>query len=375
MNVLYVANSSRMAGGNKSLLLLATFMRDNGHKVFINSPDGGDLVKECKQKGLNCIVRAIEQPSLKRLFLSFRCFSFWFFFLRFNKISVVHANDPFSARQFLLPSFFARVPVVVHLRFPVDESFAKWVFRFLPEPQLVVFNSMALRNECAQLLLSKSSNCKLMVLYNAVNFSSFYPMSLKSKDFRVTILAHLSPVKGYEDFLHMASIIVQSGVSVRFDIIGEESTCSGYRDKLLGLAQALGVDKYVNFLGYREDVNVLLNKTTVLVCCSHVEPFGRCLIEAMACGKPVVGTRVGGIPEVIDDGKTGLIVPPKSPDLLASAVLKLLHNPELCESMGMAGVRRVKTLFSDEHISRKMLNVYSSLCSKSRGCLDEIINQ
>jgi alpha-maltose-1-phosphate synthase len=111
----------------------------------------------------------------------------------------------------------------------------------------------------------------------------------------------------------------------------------------------------------------LLNELDVLVCPSHVEPFGRCLIEAMACEKPVVATRVGGIPEVVDDGTTGILVPPNSPELLATAVASLLNDAELSVRMGQAGRARVENHFAaDAHVAA-VLEVYGEVLGRDGG--------
>jgi glycosyltransferase involved in cell wall biosynthesis len=85
------------------------------------------------------------------------------------------------------------------------------------------------------------------------------------------------------------------------------------------------------------------------------------VLEAMAAGKPVVATRVGGVPEVVDDGVTGLLVPPRDPDALADAVVRLLRDPNRMRRMGQAGLERVRRHFSVEQMVRRTEALYEEL--------------
>ena len=131
--------------------------------------------------------------------------------------------------------------------------------------------------------------------------------------------------------------------------------------KLEDYARALGIQKYVVFHGHVSQVAPLIKQLDIVVCASHIEPFGLCLIEGMACQKPIVATRVGGIPEVVEDGKTGLLVPPHAPEALANAVAELLDSPELRRKMGQNGRRRVEQYFSCAAYTAGIMQIYQEL--------------
>ena len=92
---------------------------------------------------------------------------------------------------------------------------------------------------------------------------------------------------------------------------------------------------------------------------SVTEGLGTSLLDAMACARPVVATSVGGIPEVVVDGETGFLVPPRDPEALAAAIVRLLADRGLREKMGAAGLARVQSAFSAEHMVKNTLAVYS----------------
>jgi starch synthase len=105
----------------------------------------------------------------------------------------------------------------------------------------------------------------------------------------------------------------------------------------------------------------LLSHATVFVCPSIYEPLGIVNLEAMACGTTVVASRVGGIPEVVADGETGLLVPPGHPDALARAINELVAAPERAQAMGEAGRRRAVEEFGWDRIAEQTALLYRSL--------------
>jgi glycosyltransferase involved in cell wall biosynthesis len=114
----------------------------------------------------------------------------------------------------------------------------------------------------------------------------------------------------------------------------------------------------VKFLGYRSDVPALLDLMEIFVLPSLSEGLPLSLLEAQAAGKPVVASNVGGNPEVVEDGKSGFLVPPSNPDVLAERLLRLLENPSQAVAMGAQGRLRVWRTFSLEAMGQAYLSLY-----------------
>ena len=128
----------------------------------------------------------------------------------------------------------------------------------------------------------------------------------------------------------------------------------------------MGTPDRTLFMGHVSDVAAAINDLDLVVCASHVEPFGMCVIEAMACEKAVVATRVGGIPEIIEHGVTGLLVAAKSPLELAVRCRRLGRNVERRRRMGEAARDQVKEHFAQDVYVTKMLSVYRSVVSQTQ---------
>ncbi len=159
----------------------------------------------------------------------------------------------------------------------------------------------------------------------------------------VGILAELSPIKDHGTFLRAARIVIDEIPRARFLIIGD-GAC---RAQLETLCRELRITSNVHFTGVRRDVARLLHAIDVFALSSvTVECFSIALLEAMACARPAVCTAVGGIPEMINDGETGYLVPPADPQQLAARLMELLSNPQTARRMGRAGRDRVEAEFS-----------------------------
>jgi glycosyltransferase involved in cell wall biosynthesis len=136
-------------------------------------------------------------------------------------------------------------------------------------------------------------------------------------------------------------------------------------------ARDLGVDDIVYFLGFREDVPRILASLDLFVLSSHLEGMGSSLLDAMASRLPIVATRTGGIPEVVSDGQTGLLVPPRDPDALARAILTLYNDRELAGRMAERGFEVVNEKFSAEAMAWKVIDLYEQFAHRKKIRLKE----
>ena len=157
----------------------------------------------------------------------------------------------------------------------------------------------------------------------------------------VGILGSLRPEKDHATFLRAARIVTDAMPQARFLIIGD-GVC---RPELEKLCVTLGISRNVRFTGARHDVAQMLSTLDVFALTSTTECLPMALLEAMACARPAVCTAVGGVSEVVTDGVTGYLVPPKDPEQLAGRLLRLLGDPVAARVMGRAGRRRVETAF------------------------------
>jgi glycosyltransferase involved in cell wall biosynthesis len=183
----------------------------------------------------------------------------------------------------------------------------------------------------------------------------------------VAVASRLNQLKGIDHFLEAAGIVGRCVPDVRFLVIGEPGPGDReYLDLLKRLAERQGIRDRVVFTGLRTDVPSLLACATVSVMPSLNEALPNVVLESMAAATPVVATRVGGTPEAIQDGVTGMLVPPGDSPALARAILRLLADPEFAERLGRDGRQLVQRQFSMDAMVQATERLYHSLLENRR---------
>ncbi len=185
-------------------------------------------------------------------------------------------------------------------------------------------------------------------------------LGIREDEILVGGVGRLEPVKGFTYFVEAAHAAAYAMPGLKFILAGDGSL----RDKLEQQAEALGAR--MQFLGLRHDVPDLMAALDIFVLPSLNEGMGRVLLEAGAAGAPSVATAVGGVPDIIVDGKTGVLVAPREPAALARAILELAHDASLRTSMGGAARARIAPAYSIESMVRQIEDVYEELIEEKR---------
>ena len=217
---------------------------------------------------------------------------------------------------------------------------------------------------CDNLYLSPD---KLSVVYGSVDADKFSPkaydgsirkkLNFSEDDFVVCLLGRLSPVKGHEYAVKAISLLKDLSVKVKLLCIGYESERT--HDWLKGEAERLGVSDRLVILGKCDNIPAVLNSIDVGIITSlGSEANSRATLEYMACGKPVVVTNVGVLPELVVDGCNGYVIEKGNAEKLAEALKKLVLNKDLCKEMGEFSRQRIENNFTLEQFGRKMEAVY-----------------
>jgi glycosyltransferase involved in cell wall biosynthesis len=175
-------------------------------------------------------------------------------------------------------------------------------------------------------------------------------------------VGNLYPVKGHAHLLRAMPAVVAGRPDAHLVVLGR----GALHDPLLAEAATLGLSDRVHLLGHREDVARWVAAIDVFVLPSLSEGLPLSLLEAMAAGRPVVVTAVGGVPEVVQDAVTGFVVPPASPGALASRILALLRDTALSAVMGAAGQTRVRERFSVERMAGDYRAMYRTVLDRGQ---------
>ena len=187
-------------------------------------------------------------------------------------------------------------------------------------------------------------------------------------EWRVASIGRITPIKGLRELIRSFEVVVKQFPRAELWIVGEaEPKSQGYLAELKLLVQRLGLSERVKFTGHERNVPELLQKVDLVVLSSTgQEAFGRVLIEAGAAGVPVVATRVGGVPEVVLDRKTGLLVPPGDPMALATGITALLKDRALAAELARENRRRAETIYPMSRMVSQTLEVYQEASERLR---------
>ena len=224
---------------------------------------------------------------------------------------------------------------------------------------------------------------RIRTIYNAINTADYgnghggntlkKRLGIQSRSPIVGMVANVREIKGHPYFLEAASIIHRYNRNTQFLIIGYDIKNSAIN--IAGLkrqGEELGISQNLHFLGGRTDVPDLISIFDVAVLASLSEGFSNAILEYMASGKPVVATEVGGNPEIVMHGETGLLVPPGDPDALASAILSILEDKDMALRFGRAGRKRVEEKFSLAIMLRNYENLFEQVINLRRNIIPSI---
>jgi glycosyltransferase involved in cell wall biosynthesis len=194
-----------------------------------------------------------------------------------------------------------------------------------------------------------------VVVPNGLDVARFAPKPLRSPRRRLVMVANLRPGKGHATLIDAAALVLQRLPDARFDIIGDGTE----RERLVRYAADRGLASAFVFHGHCDDVPAKLAEADVFVLPSESEAFPNAVLEAMAAGLPVVASAVGGILEVVQHDRTGLLVPPRDPVALADALHRVLSDDVLAARVASAGRAVVDTRYSFERMIASFEAIYS----------------
>jgi len=301
-------------------------------------------------------------------------------FLRRERVDILHTNSMMAHFYGALAARFAGIPCLWHVRDIVDDHQLYGIVkrtlnlagRLLPHRIVVVSKAVA---EMFDPLVS----CKVRVIYNGIDVARHSSngagerirseLGIGLHDPVVGSVSRIVPWKGHQDCLRAAQKVYEQIPKCRFLVVGDASFGSAaYERRIRELTKELGLKGVVIFTGFRTDVSDFIATMDIVVNPSRSpDPLPRAIIEAMAGGKPVVGTDTGGISEMIVNGVTGTLVPMKDVIALERAIVDLLQAPRKRQTMGEAGRKRVEQFFSNDRVVQKISQEYQELTLKAAG--------
>lgn len=356
LKILHIDPERNWGGGEAQVFGLLKHLADRGHCSDLLAHPGGLL--SARAKSLDVRVR----PIILRNDLDVRCVLPLRRFIGQMAYDIVHFHTKRAhALALWLPRGKRRPKYVVTRRmdYPVSRN---WYTNCLYNRR--VDGVVAISRSIADVLVRAGvDENKIRCIMSGIEPERFAGLAARTagpgEAIVVGCLAGLEKRKGHQYLLAAVALLKGRGVDVRCRIAGE----GPLRGELESEAERLGVSAQTEFLGFVEDAPGFLGSVDVLAVPSLFEGLGVAALEAMAAGKPVVASRVGGLCESVVDGMTGLLVPPQDSTALAEALAALAGSPSLRETMGRQGRERVGERFSMRSMALQNESFYRDLLS------------
>ncbi len=371
VKVLYIHGIAELGGAEMDLLSFVQGLNREEFQAIVACPAQGPLRQELQ--ALHVPVCEVRLPAWRKLRDVLRIPKSVLALVRLIRkwqVDVVHVNDYWWAPVGWLASRICKVPCIVHIRQQIEPRRIKQYWLSKPDQLLAVSENIrsvaidaGVKPQRIQLVYS---GIHLTCQFDAVDTTSVRRQHhLKPDRPVIGSVANLFPRKGHEYLLEALVEVRKEIPDIYCFIVGEGD--HRYQEKLHEIVQMRGLQRCVTFSGFQKNVMEYVAAFDVFVLPSVLEGFGIVLLEAMALKKPIVASRVGGIPEVVEDGVMGLLVPPGDPKSLARALVRLLRDPSTRFRMGQAGRQRLETYFTLEQTMAKIQGLYRSLVSPSPG--------
>jgi glycosyltransferase involved in cell wall biosynthesis len=354
---LHIDTARTWRGGQNQVLVTVMGLRALGHRTMLVANPSGELRRRARE-GLDVL------PLVPRMEMDLN--AAW----RLSRIvkqlrpDVLHAHDPHAvamaalalsmSTQLAKPPLVASRRVDFHLR---RSSLSRWKYR---QVDCFICASGAIRK---MLIGDGVPEVRAVTVHEGIDLGHIEaaPAADLHSDLWlphhapiVGNVAALVPHKGQRHLIESARLVLPTVPDARFVIAGEGEL----RPALERQIREHHLEKHVVLAGFRPDVLSLHKAFDIFVMSSNTEGLGTSLLDAMACGKPVVATAVGGIPEVVVDGETGFLVAPRDDEGMARAIVTLLKDEGLRQRMGEAGRTRARVHFSAERMVQDTLRVY-----------------
>lgn len=368
MHVIYALDTGGM---QKGLINLVNRLNPN---IFVNSIcclTKADSSRE-KVKG-EVEIFELEKKEGQDFFLPIRLAILF----RKKKVDIVHARCWGALFDGVIGAKIANIPIIIygeHGRRYEDIVQSKkrhiWIRKIILS--FFVDNIVSVSNETKEWLVNsiKINQDKIICIHNGIDLlegafevniiNKKQQLGIQKEDRVIGTVGRLDRVKDYPTLLYATSEVVKYFPKIKILFIGD----GPHRNELENLSTSLGIKENIIFLGERKDVIELLKIMDIFIMTSLIEGISNTILEAMSCGLPIITTNVGGNSEVVLDGATGFLVPPKRPDLVAEAIMKILNDIPKAHILGAFGRQRITQYFTLSKMIDKYEELYKSRAKK-----------
>lgn len=366
MKILHINTEKTWRGGEQQTFNLLKGLKERNICSHLICQPGSPMAKEAEKAQIKVFPVAMRGEA--DLLAGFRIRAL----IKRFKYDILHSHTSHAHSLAFLASFGTRTRRIVTRR--VDFSIFRHSFLKLSGIKYRYMSDfyIAISNKIKDVLVNDGIPARrIFVVHSGINPNRFDDASkdhlieeftIKSSEQVVINVAHLAGHKGQQYLVRSIPLVLAKIPTARFFIVGGGELM----DELKTLAASLGIKEKLIFTGFRWDVGAFYQLADVFVMSSIQEGLGTAVLDALALGKPVVAAKSGGIPEIVDDGKTGRLVAPADPAALAAGIIELLTHTGRAKQMASQGQAKIREQFSVEAMVDKNIKIYQHILKIGR---------
>ena len=359
MKILQILPELNVGGVETGTLDLAKYLVRLGHKAVVVSA-GGVLVGELEASGAKHYTLAVNKKSFISMF---KLIPELAEIIKKEEIDIVHARSRVPA---WIAYFACRRTRVVFIT-TCHGYYKKHPFSAVMgwAKRVIVLSNVIARHMIEDFALPHD---RIKLVPRSVDLERFKfldPKAKRKEDFNVGIIGRITPLKGHLHFIKAMARISRTVPRLKIWIVGDApASKEAYKEEVQVLVRRLGLWHCTEFLGTQRDIpGILAHLDLVVLATTTHEAFGRVVVEAMASGVPVVATKVGGVVDIVQDGKNGLLVPPADSKSMADAIMRIFKDTQLARELAQNAYAQVKEKYNVELMVKNTLDVYRDALS------------
>ncbi len=372
--ILYLNRFAEIGGAELSLQTLADCLRGTDYRPVVVLGKDGPLRQRLEKMDIIVYVYPFDWCHSNKLISFMRTIAFLRRIIKKEGIKLIHSNQLWDNQYGAISAKIEKIPHILHVRL-APESKGSWK-SFYRLSSMAICNSEYTYNQFVNFSGFKK---RVEVIYNGIDTNIFKPDSQKrietrtsygfrDDDFVMGMAGRLTEEKGQLPLLKFLLSLLRENKNYKILISGDAKTNSGtiYPEQIVAFINENDLDRKIILTGFLEDMTGFYNAIDLfLLPSTWEEPFGRVLIEAMATEKPVIASRVGGVPEVVDHGMTGYLVNPDDVDGWCKCIDKLVNDGRVRNQFGETGRKKVLEKFTLEHMTSQIVSIYSEMINSS----------
>jgi len=359
VKILQILPELNVGGVETGTLDLSKYLVRLGHKVVVVSA-GGTLVRELEASGARHYTLAVHRKSVVSIF---KLIPLLAEIIEQEEVDIVHARSRVPA---WIAYFACRRTKAIFIT-TCHGYYKKHLFSLVMgwAKRVIVLSNVIARHMIEDFAVPHE---RIKLVPRSVDLERFKyldPKDKRKEEFNVGIIGRITPLKGHLHFIKAMSQISRMVPRLKIWIVGDAPVSKeAYKEEVQVLVRRLGLWHCTEFLGTQRDIpGILAHLDLVVLATTTHEAFGRVVVEAQAAGVPVVATKVGGVIDIIEDGKNGLLVPPADSKSMAEAILRIFEDTQLARTLAENAYRKIKEKYTIELMVKNTLDVYRDALS------------